>query len=1106
MTNNDTLEIKVKAKAEGQKEIAAMKAELEKLAKIEAFKRLKKEAEASRESFKQAQERVAALAKEMKDGGTASKKLSDAFEIAKTSAKKLKDEVKNNDTGLHQLRKSLHLTGINTKKLADEEVKLKKSLKEARSEIEKTARLQKDKNLLGISNVKNTTKEINKLKDAYKRLKTSGKLSSRELLVAQTNLKKKTAELTKETNLWAGELGKAKAAAVGLVAVGYAAVKTFSSFSGYSQKMAEVNTLLDVSTKRHARLTKEIIALSKEIPQTASELASAEYDILSAGVSLGGSINVLKLAGKAAIGGVTDTKTAVLAGMGVLNAYSLETSELSKVYDLLFTTVKKGVTTFPELAQNIGQVLPIARAADVDFKNVAAAIATMTKAGIRTPQAATALKSSIVALSSPAPEAKKRFEELGITWKGLVPTIKAIDKALSTGKLSKEGLRLLIPDVEARTAVLALTQNLDGLKETLNEMGDATGAAAEAFDKMKDTPANQIKLFTNEVSALAISAGGLVAKGLLPAVKGVRMLSQAISQVDPVTKAFLLTLSASAGIFALWKIGLGAVVLSLKGAVTSMWAARVASAGLATQFAATNAMMAGGLAVSVIYTGYQLSKLISEMWQLRDAMKANHEASEMYKSDAQQHAHAANIEIQSKEALLAMSAQEREAYRQNIKAAMLYSSNMQASAEVMSTDAFLNGIFPLQSSRGRKNEQKAKELTKTTKKYTEALKEASRTADEATLDAPTKAIAATKAEIEAFESAAKKAYAEVSQKAEEYAQKVIAWEEKIKQVRMSTADKLRELGRKVMTDEESWNDRRLQAEQKMADARKALREGDYKNAESLAKQAEGLYSSLAEEVSEEKGGKDVVVQALEDSIEIAKGGIEQVGGFLESVYQNQKDKDAAVRDDLQKLAIEAKAILDELVQEREAKIKITAPNLKEMEEKLNALAKPLTKIIYIKYVKKGSSSSGSESEATEKRAAGGVLSGYGGGDRVHALLEAGEGILTKEAVRKYGSGLVHLINSLKFKRPDLPKFQNGGIVSNMAAHVRQTMKMPDLSALQRFADGGVVSTGQSPSETLIVRFQAGDVEAPVRITDTDSRSAMKKMAEEMAKMRLIYAR
>jgi len=384
---DDTLNIKIQAKALGKKEISDMKAELEKLGSVKSFDKL-------------------------------------------TAANK----------------------------------KLKKSLGDTRTELQRAAALQKDKDLLGVPNIKKATAEINKLKGAYKRLKTSGKLTTQELAVAQSNLKKKISKLKEETNLWAGALKKAAVGLAGVAAAGLVVISSFSAFADYSQKMAEVNTLLDVSAKRHAALSKEIRKLSTEIPQTAAELAAAEYDIISAGVSLEtagvsleNSVNVLKLAGQAAIAGVTDTKTAVLAGLGVLNAYSLSTDKLAGIYDLLFMTVKKGVTA-----------------------KVAAAIATMTKAGIRTPQAVTSLKSAIVGLSSPAPEAAKRFKELGITWQGLVPTLEAINKALSTGRLSKAGLRGLIPDVEARTAVLALTQNMEGLKDTLIEMDSASGSLADA--------------------------------------------------------------------------------------------------------------------------------------------------------------------------------------------------------------------------------------------------------------------------------------------------------------------------------------------------------------------------------------------------------------------------------------------------------------------------------------------------------------------------------------------------------------------------------------------------------------------------------------------------
>jgi hypothetical protein len=56
---------------------------------------------------------------------------------------------------------------------------------------------------------------------------------------------------------------------------------------------------------------------------------------------------------------------------------------------------------------------------------------------------------------------------------------------------------------------------------------------------------------------------------------------------------------------------------------------------------------------------------------------------------------------------------------------------------------------------------------------------------------------------------------------------------------------------------------------------------------------------------------------------------------------------------------------------------------------------------------------------------GGKLAGYGGGDRNLALLEDGEFVIRKEAVRAFGVDLFSALNSLK-----LPKFASGGYVGS----------------------------------------------------------------------------
>lgn len=68
---------------------------------------------------------------------------------------------------------------------------------------------------------------------------------------------------------------------------------------------------------------------------------------------------------------------------------------------------------------------------------------------------------------------------------------------------------------------------------------------------------------------------------------------------------------------------------------------------------------------------------------------------------------------------------------------------------------------------------------------------------------------------------------------------------------------------------------------------------------------------------------------------------------------------------------------------------------------------------------------------------GGLIPGFGGGDTVPAFLERGEGILTKEAIRHWGTGIVGFLNSFGGMRmpsigkmgQQIPmKFREGGIV------------------------------------------------------------------------------
>ncbi|MGD8388655.1 MAG: phage tail tape measure protein [Desulfobacteraceae bacterium] len=858
--------------------------------------------------------------------------------------------------------------------------------------------------LLELRSGREIQREIQRVEAAYNRLARSGKLSAAELSRAQAQLKKKTKELRQETRSWSDSLGQAHAGMIALAAAGYTAVKAFKEYSTYRQKMAEVNTLLDVSKEKYSALSEGIIALSKRVPQAASVLAAAQYDIISAGAGLEESTRVLEKSAKAAVAGVTDTKTAVNVGLGVINAYGLSISRLSDIYDILFLTIKKGVTTFPELASHLGEILPTARAAGVGIKVVSSAIAEMTKAGIRTPQAATALKGAINAMSAPAPEAKKVFDELGITWKGLIPTLEQIAKK----SLTIDQMRMLIPDVEARTGVLAMIQNLAALKKTLEEMDRAGGSMEAAYDKMKDTPENQIQLFKNEVSALAIELGEFLSKGLLPAIKGIRWLKDGLGDTSPEAQALAGIMAGYAGIFILWKAGLGKIVLGLKGMIVQSRLAAAQIGNLKAQFLAASAVTKAGLVVSIAFTGVEVYKAIKALLEWREAAKVAGESEDnlIRNTDRMIQRFRAFKDVRLPENITGKTPQELESLSQSLHKARAYWVAMK---QQMAATGDAEGVKKADAALKSINDDLQK------LKSSDAFEKVEKTS-----------YAGAKA-MEAFEQSAKKAYKEAAKEAEKYAQEVLEWEDKIKLARLDTEDRVREIQRRAMTDVQSWNDTRLQAEEKLTAAKEALAQKDYEVAERLARDAQGLYADLAREVeTTNKKGDKTVVKSIQATTQIAAAGVKATGQVIDELYGKQKSAAAALRDQYQKAADDIKASLDAIAATRTAEVKVELSNFEEAQKSLSAwVNKVETKVVRIKTVetKSGGGPAGFSS--------GVKLPGYGGGDRIPAILEAGEVVIRKEAVKKYGAAFFLGLNSMRLDLAGMIKARIGGMIPNV---------------------------------------------------------------------------
>jgi len=336
-----------------------------------------------------------------------------------------------------------------------------------------------------------------------------------------------------------------------VAAIGVASLKMAGDFGG---AMREVNTMMLLSEDEFKAFSKEVQNLAKTMGINAVDAANALYQAISAGVPKESAIEFLEIASKAAIGGVTDTKTAVDGLTTVMNAFKMPMSDAQKVADVMFTTVKGGKTTFEELSASIFNVAPIAAASGVSFEEVSAALATMTKQGVPTAQATTQLRQAMVALQKPTADMQTVITDLGyesgqamLAELGFADTINTLRDA--TGG-SNEQLMSMFGSVEAGQAILALTgENAQMFASDLDAMANSTGAATDAFDQMEKSTGRQLEKLKVQFQDIAITLG----TALMPALtKILEAITPIITKVgDWISKHPKLTTAILGGVGAL---------------------------------------------------------------------------------------------------------------------------------------------------------------------------------------------------------------------------------------------------------------------------------------------------------------------------------------------------------------------------------------------------------------------------------------------------------------------------------------------------------------------------------------------------------------------------
>lgn len=319
------------------------------------------------------------------------------------------------------------------------------------------------------------------------------------------------------------KFGDGMTKAVTLPLAGIAAY-SYKSYVSFEDNIAKINTLLDDKShlKGYETTVKQI---STSMGIGANKSAQGMYQTISVlgdhGRQTERTFQIMAKAAKAGGADVVDSVNMIATAMNGYGQVNDKTAQ--RISDLAFKTVKLGKTTFPELAQNMSPLFPLAHNLGISYEELYATMSTATTsfAG-NTAEASTQIKGLMTGFLKPSKDMQALYQKLGVSsgeqlikQKGLAGALEAVQKAAG-----KDGMPKYFKNVRGLTAALGLSgSGMKKYKKHLEEMGKAAGTTGEAFEKMESTTKAQIEKLKTNAQAAGINLGGALARTLNPLLK-----------------------------------------------------------------------------------------------------------------------------------------------------------------------------------------------------------------------------------------------------------------------------------------------------------------------------------------------------------------------------------------------------------------------------------------------------------------------------------------------------------------------------------------------------------------------------------------------------------
>jgi len=368
--------------------------------------------------------------------------------------------------------------------------------------------------------------------------------------------------------------------ALPLALAGGAAIKMAMDFD---KSMTKIKSLVGIAGDEVDAMGAKAKTMANEFGVSSSKAAEALFFITSAGLRGDEAMQTLEASLKASAVGLGETATIADLATSAMNAYGSDSLGAAQATDVLTAAVREGKLSSEDLAGAMGSVLPVASNMGVQFHEVGAAFAAMSRTGTDAASGATQLNAILSGLLKPTKQAEDALNSMGLSSAGLKQQIKdeGLLSTLNTLKTAfdsnADAAQVVFPNIRALKGVLDLLgSGVEVNRGIFERMNNTMGMTQTAFDATAQSAEFRLRKAMNSSKESFAQLGATLLTGLLPIFEQVSTVIQNVFNsffnLDEGTQKLILGLGAFAVVLP--------TIITLIGTLTTLMGALLSPVGL----------------------------------------------------------------------------------------------------------------------------------------------------------------------------------------------------------------------------------------------------------------------------------------------------------------------------------------------------------------------------------------------------------------------------------------------------------------------------------------------------------------------------------------------